>query len=92
MSSQPGPRFKMVTVPATAERSDIPDEQSVTLRFDGFAWQAIEEESIQLGVSVEDLATFAVLYYLADLDSGRTARRLPAALSSMSSRPGWNRS
>ncbi len=30
-----------------------------------------------LGVSVEELASYAVLYYLADGDSGRIARRLP---------------
>jgi hypothetical protein len=43
---------------------------------DAFAWQAAEEESQRLGVSVEELVVFAVLYYLADLDSGRVARRI----------------
>jgi hypothetical protein len=47
------------------------------LRLDGFAWEAVEEESDRLGVSVEELARFSVLYYLADLDSGRIARRIP---------------
>jgi hypothetical protein len=34
-------------------------------------------EAARLGVSLEELASFAVLYYLADLDSGRIARQLP---------------
>jgi hypothetical protein len=54
-------------------------ERSLMLYFDDFAWKAIEEESAQLGVSVRELATFAILYYLADLDSGRIARRVPMA-------------
>lgn len=31
-------------------------------------------------VSVDELVAFSVLYYLADRDSGRIARRVPAAL------------
>jgi len=53
-------------------------EASVTLRFGEFAYRTIEEESVRMGVSVEELSIFAVLYYLADLDSGRIARRIPA--------------
>jgi hypothetical protein len=49
----------------------------LTLRLDGFAWRALGEEADRLKVSVHDLASFAVLYYLADRDSGRIARRLP---------------
>jgi hypothetical protein len=52
-------------------------EASVTLRLDEFAYRSIEEESVKMGVSVEELSIFAVLYYLADLDSGRVARRIP---------------
>ena len=47
------------------------------LDVDGFTRAALEEESAQLGVSIEELVSFAVLYYLADRDSGRIARRLP---------------
>ena len=50
----------------------------MTLRLDEFAYRTIEEESVKMGVSVEELTIFAVLYYLADLDSGRIARRIPA--------------
>lgn len=68
---------------STANRrpSDAEDdrgEQLLTLRLDEFAWKATEEESTRLGVSARELATFALLYYLADLDSGRVARDIPA--------------
>jgi hypothetical protein len=53
------------------------------LRLDGFAHDALMEESSQLGVAVDDLAVFAILYYLADLDSNRIARRIPAATRSL---------
>lgn len=53
--------------------------QSLALQFDEFAWSAIGEQSAQLGVSREELATFAILYYLADVDSGRIARQVPPA-------------
>jgi hypothetical protein len=48
----------------------------MSLTLDGFAWEALEEESARQGVSVEELIVFSVLYYLADLDSGRMARRI----------------
>jgi hypothetical protein len=47
------------------------------LDLDAFAHEALGEVAGQLGVSVEELASFAVLYYLADRDSGRIARRPP---------------
>lgn len=48
------------------------------LQLGGSAGDALASESERLGVSIEELATFSVLYYLADLDSGRIARSLPA--------------
>ena len=48
----------------------------VTLQLEGFAAEAIGEESDRLGVSAEELVSFSVLYYLADMDSGRIARRI----------------
>jgi hypothetical protein len=48
----------------------------VALQLDGFAAEAIDEEADRLGVSVEELVSFSVLYYLADVDSGRIARRI----------------
>ena len=53
--------------------------QNVALQLDGFAWETLAEQSAQMGVSVEELATHAIMYYVADLDSGRIARRIPAA-------------
>jgi hypothetical protein len=46
------------------------------LRLDGFARETIDEEAFRLGVGVEELVAFAVLYYLADVDSGRIAREI----------------
>jgi hypothetical protein len=51
-------------------------ERSVTLRMDGFAWEAIEQQCDDLGVPVEDFIAFSALYYLADIDSGRVSRQI----------------
>jgi hypothetical protein len=48
----------------------------MTLQLEGFAAEAIDEESDRLGISAEELVSFSVLYYLADMDSGRIARRI----------------
>jgi hypothetical protein len=63
--------------------SPPPDDAKrvLTLELDAFAAQAIETEAEQLGVAVDELASFAVLYYLADHDSGRIARALPDSLT-----------
>jgi hypothetical protein len=53
--------------------------RELSVRLDGFALEALEQESARLGVPVEELASFAVLYYLADVDSGRIARRISAS-------------
>lgn len=42
-------------------------------------WDALEEQAAELSMSLEELVGFSVLYYLADRDSGRTARQLPLA-------------
>jgi len=54
-------------------------QRDLTLRLDGFARETIGEEAVRLGVPVEELVTFAVLYYLADVDSGRIARAIPTS-------------
>ena len=56
----------------------MPEERDLVLRLDGFAWEAIQQESARLGVTEEELLAYAVMYYLADVDSGRIARRRPA--------------
>jgi hypothetical protein len=51
-------------------------ERSVALALEGFAWETVEAESARLGVSVEELVAFSVMYYLADVDSGRISRQI----------------
>jgi hypothetical protein len=58
------------------------------VHLEGFALELLEEESARLGVSADELAGFSVLYYLADLDSGRIARRIPTASTSPPERRG----
>lgn len=56
--------------------AEVDVERSLSVPMGGFAWEAVQEESARLGVSVEELVAFSVLYYLADVDSGRVARRV----------------
>ncbi len=65
-------------IPDSHSQLDPPFVRGLTLDLEGFVGEALEEECARLGVSIEELARFAVLYYLADLDSGRIARQLPA--------------
>jgi hypothetical protein len=51
--------------------------RGVTIELSSFAAVALEDVAREMNVPVEELASFALLYYLADRDSGRTARRLP---------------
>jgi hypothetical protein len=51
--------------------------RTVVLELDTFAWETLSEQATELGVPVNDLVAFSVLYYIADLDSKRIARRLP---------------
>ncbi|HEX4484044.1 MAG TPA: hypothetical protein VH081_09680 [Solirubrobacteraceae bacterium] len=50
---------------------------ALTIELDSFASTALEDEARAMSVSIEEVASFALQYYLADRDSGRTARRLP---------------
>ena len=61
-----------------SERRDrqIQEGRSVTVRLEGFAAEAVGEEADRLGVSADELVNFSVLYYLADVDSGRIARQI----------------
>lgn len=51
--------------------------RELKLDLDAFGREALEAEAARLGVSPEELARHAVLYYLADCDSGRISRRPP---------------
>jgi len=48
----------------------------VTVELDGFAHDRLEAEAASQGVTLEELVRHAVMYYLADLDSDRIARRV----------------
>ena len=75
-----------MTCDRPAGRSDVSDTSSrherrtVVLELESFAWDALTEESAELDVSIDELVTFSVLYYLADRDSQRISRRLPGQL------------
>jgi len=56
------------------------EQRDLTLRLDRFARETIDEEAARLGVPVEELIAFSVLYYLADVNSGRIARAIPKSL------------
>jgi hypothetical protein len=62
--------------PQDSGKSDRRVARKLTIGLEPFAWEALEQESAKQGVSIAELASFAVLYYLADGDSGRIARRL----------------
>jgi hypothetical protein len=66
------------------ERGDHEVSRMVTLELDAFAWETLAEQSAALGVDVEELVTFAALYYIADIDSKRIARCLPTGMHSPS--------
>ncbi len=57
-------------------REPLQAEHNVSLRMSGFAWEAIERECARQGVSVDELVAFAVMYYMADADSGRISRQI----------------
>jgi hypothetical protein len=62
--------------PRSGEAQDQHTERSVTLTLEGFAWETLDDEAAREGITTDELITFSVLYYLADIDSGRIARRI----------------
>jgi hypothetical protein len=50
--------------------------RSLELPLDAFTWGAIDDEASHQGVPIDELIAFSVLYYLADVDSGRIARSI----------------
>jgi hypothetical protein len=70
-------RFDRVQTDTTAPTEVAGDgEHNLTLTLDGYAWEGVSEEAAREGLTVEELVGFAVLYYLADVDSGRIARQV----------------
>jgi hypothetical protein len=51
-------------------------EKQMTIELEGFTAEVIDQEADRLGISAERLVAFSVLYYLADVDSGRIAGRV----------------
>jgi hypothetical protein len=51
----------------------------VTVSLSEFTFSRLNADAEQQGVPIEDLVTYATMYYLADLDSGRTAAKIPRA-------------
>jgi hypothetical protein len=65
-------------VPPFADGEQSRPELSVPL--DDETWVALQQEAVRQSVQPEQLAVHAVLYFLADLDSGRLADLLGEAL------------
>jgi hypothetical protein len=61
---------------STLRPDSEPGERTVTLTLEGFAWDTLDEEASIEGITTEELITFSLLYYLADIDSGRISRRI----------------
>ncbi len=57
---------------AQGERVD----RSLTLGLEGFVWETLAEEAAREDLSIEELIAFSVLYYVADIDSGRISRQV----------------
>jgi hypothetical protein len=72
------PRFDRAHTPASVpgETRDARAGRGSTLRLDGYVWEAVSEEAAREGLTAEELVGFAVLYYLADVDSGRISRQV----------------
>jgi predicted DNA-binding ribbon-helix-helix protein len=56
------------------------DAADVAVRLDRETWQALQAEAERQDVSAADLTRHAVLYFLADVDSGRVGDKLESAL------------
>jgi hypothetical protein len=56
---------------------ESPPDAALGLELDAFGREMLVQQCAELGVSEGELIRFALLYYLADLDSGRIARRIP---------------
>jgi hypothetical protein len=52
---------------------------TATVTLSDFAWTSLSNEAARQGVPLEDLLNHAAMYYLADLDSGRIATKVPPA-------------
>jgi hypothetical protein len=65
-----------VSASRSSKDQDVRTERKVTLALEDFAWETIDDEATGGGVTTEELIAFSVLYYLADVDSGRISRQI----------------
>ena len=72
--------------PRFARRDDYPAGTVTDVELDQDTMEALETEARRHGMAPERLAEHALLYFLADLDSGRAAVRLGDALEEESER------
>jgi hypothetical protein len=61
---------------------DPETNESLSVEVDERTWGALSKEAADQGVTMEALATHALMYFLADVDSGRVAGQLIDALDS----------
>jgi hypothetical protein len=61
-------------------RSRTPSGSGLRVVFDDETWEALGEEAARQNVQTEELAVHALLYFLADFDSGRIGDILQKAL------------
>jgi hypothetical protein len=59
---------------------DSQPSRRLRIELDDATWAALSEEADRQGVPTDLLALHALLYYLADIDSGRVAKLLEDAL------------
>jgi hypothetical protein len=53
------------------------DLHEATVSLTEFGWNALSDEAERQGIPVEELLAHAAMYYVADLDAGRLAARVP---------------
>jgi hypothetical protein len=61
-------------------RSGSPSSGGLRVNFDDQTWEALSEEAARQNVEAEELAVHALLYFLADFESGRISDILEKAL------------
>jgi len=61
-------------------RSRSPSGGGLRVNFDDQTWEALSEEAARQNVEAEELAVHALLYFLADFESGRISDILEKAL------------
>jgi hypothetical protein len=66
--------------PRFRSSSKTPPGQGLRVVFDDETWAALEEEATRQNVETAELAVHALLYFLADFDSGRITDILGKAL------------